>query len=541
MQPSIRLGELLISKNIITEAQLLSALEYQKAYRVRLGEALIELGVITEDDMLEVLGAQLDMPVVTESSLRKIKVDYEVVFQMDLHTLKINKFLPLHFDKKKNLKVLCNDSYDNGMTDLCMKTYGIAPQLMLAKKSVILAGIAEAEREKARTESHKRLSEIITTSPRIYDLNAEESVPTVREVNYILLNAYRQRTSDIHLAQHESIAELIYRVDGVPHRSHTYPVNRAGPLINRMKAMCGFTSNNHRIPQDGSFQTIADGNNVDIRLSSMPSVFGESLAIRLLDRKSAENRTIDDLGFNEHNKARILSILKKTKGIFLITGANGSGKSSTLHTFISDLNRTGEKIIHVLEDPVEYRIPGIVSTQINEKAGMTFAKSLRHLVRHDTDILGVGEIRDSETAKISFDGANIGKLILSTLHTNDSVATIPRLLSLNVELYKIINSLLGATAQVLVRKLCVHCRGKGCPECNSTGFYGRTPLQEVLILSPNLKDALHNSAKEDTLREIAIKDGMIPLIEDGREKVRRGITTLEEVYRVLGERDDFSL
>lgn len=489
------------------------------------------MGLITEDKLLDVLSKQLGLPLVTENEIKKLKINKDILLRIPLYSMKANIFMPLYFDRKNTLYVMCNDAYNNTIVELCIKIYKSTPKLVLAKKSLIMDKLAEFEREKDRTESRQRISNVITTSVHIYGLNANETVPAVKEVNYILLNAYRMRASDIHLTQEEDLAYLQYRIDGMLKLIDTYPIEKSNPLINRMKNMSSVPSTNHKRPQDGSFQVIADGYNVDMRLSVMPTVFGESVVIRILDRRYIDNLSIDDLGFTEYNKGRFLFLLNNPNGILAVTGPTGSGKTSSIHAAIKLLNN-GERAIHFIEDPVEYKMSGVVATQIDEKAGLTFSKALRHLVRQDPDIIGVGETRDSEVAQTAIDAASTGQLIFTSLHTNDSVSTLSRFLNLGVLPYQLIDTFLGATAQVLVRRVCKSCGGDGCSVCGDTGYYGRIPLQEVLIFSSKMKEALLDSTSLYTLRKIALDEGLIPMIEDGYTKVKQGITTIDEVHRV---------
>lgn len=533
METKQRLGDMLVSQGIISESDLIKALEYQKIHRLRLGEVLVEWNLITEDDLLSMLSVQLGIQYIRDSdeiSVTKKDVK-EVISQTPLHILKFNQYIPIGYDKSKNLLVLCNDINNANIEQQCRKIYKAEPVYMLAKNAVILSLLSEYERDKDREESLSRIKGGITATVHIYDLNAKDESPTVTEVNYILLNAHRKRASDIHFVQEETLAYLQYRIDGILQLIETYPVQKSGPLISRMKNMSGVSSTEKRRAQDGSFQTIADGDTLDMRLSTRPTIYGEKLVIRLLDRKFIETLSIDGLGFSDYNKERYLSLLNNPNGILVITGPTGSGKTSTIYTSLKHLS-TGERSIDSIEDPVEYKISGVTSTQINEKAGVTFNTGMRTLVRQDPDIIFVGEIRDGETAKMAVDASNTGHFIITTLHTNDSVSAVSRLLDLGVKPYQLIDAFMGATAQVLVRKTCFNCGGSGCEKCDNTGYYGRIPLQEVFIFSPAMKELILQADKLYRLREVAIAEGLIPMLDDGMEKVQQGLTTMEEVMRV---------
>jgi type IV pilus assembly protein PilB len=295
--------------------------------------------------------------------------------------------------------------------------------------------------------------------------------------------------------------------------------------------MSGVSSTEKRRSQDGGFQAVADGFSLDMRLSTMPSIYGESVVLRILDRRYIDTLSIDELGFTEHNKQRYLALMNNPNGILAVTGPTGSGKTSTIYTSLKLLN-TGERAIHSIEDPVEYRLSGIVSTQVNDRAGVTVATGMRSLVRQDPDIIFIGETRDTETAQMAMGAANTGQFVLTTLHTNDSVSAIARLMNLGVKPFQMVDAFLGATAQVLVRRLCFECGGTGCPVCNHSGFYGRMPLQEVMIFSDAMKEALMSSTNPFELRKIAVREGLITMMDDGFAKADMGITTREEVLRV---------
>lgn len=527
-----KLGEMMIEQGILTDQEVSGALNYQKIHRVRMGEALIALELITEDDLLSVLSTQLGLPVAREKEIRKLRVDSEIISQIPLSTLKTGRFIPANIDRGGNLVVICSDQNDGEIQELCEKTYETELRFTLAKGSDILSKLADYEHELERIESRKRISSIINTAVHVYNLNEETDIPTVKEVNYIIRQAHRMRASDIHLQQEETIATLKYRIDGVLQTIDTYPVHLSNPLINRIKNMSSAPSISRQNPQDGGFQVISDSKDLDLRMSTMPTIYGEKLGLRISDRRIVDGKTMDDLGFSEHNKKRYLSLINNPHGILLVTGPTGSGKSFTINVTVNSIN-DGTRVIHIIADPVEHKLSGVAATQINEKAGITYETALRQLLRQDVDIIIVGEIRDSIVAKMSIGAAMTGHLILSTLHTNDSIEALSRLMDLGIEKYKICSTLLGATAQVMVRKICPDCNNKGCKVCNHTGFFDRVPLQEVMIFSDNMKDALVQGANIRVLREIAEREEFVPMIEDGYTKVKAGITTIEEVHKVV--------
>jgi len=385
-------------------------------------------------------------------------------------------------------------------------------------------------------------------------LNEEDS-PAVKIVNQILQHAIHQKASDIHIDPYESKVIVRYRVDGKLQTERSFPKHMQGMVNARIKIMSQMDITESRIPQDGRLKYTIDFHEVDVRVSTLPTIYGEKIVLRLLDLGNALN-DVTKLGFNTLNMERFMQLIQKPHGILLITGPTGSGKSSTLYSALNQLN-TEEVNIITIEDPVEYQIEGIGQIQVNSQTGMTFATGLRAILRQDPNIIMIGEIRDRETAEIAIRASLTGHLVLSTLHTNDSIGTVTRLIDMGIEPFMVATSLNGVVSQRLIRRVCRDCskateptkreidifaesgmtiekihRGKGCSTCNYSGYKGRVAIHELLLIDEELRREIANGADFSTLHKIAHNNRTIFLLEDGLLKVKQGITTTEEVLRV---------
>jgi len=385
-------------------------------------------------------------------------------------------------------------------------------------------------------------------------LNEEDS-PAVKIVNQILQHALHQKASDIHIDPYESKVIVRYRVDGKLQTERSFPKHMQGMVNARIKIMSQMDITESRIPQDGRLKFTIDFHEVDVRVSTLPTIHGEKVVLRLLDLGNALN-DVTKLGFNTLNMERFMQLIQRPHGILLITGPTGSGKSSTLYSALNQLN-TDEVNIITIEDPVEYQIEGIGQIQVNPQTGMTFATGLRAILRQDPNIIMIGEIRDRETAEIAIRASLTGHLVLSTLHTNDSIGTVTRLIDMGIEPFMVATSLNGVVSQRLIRRVCRDCseateptkreidifaesgmtiekihRGKGCSTCNYTGYKGRVAIHELLLINNELRNEIANGADFSTLHSIAHNNKTIFLLEDGLLKVKQGITTTEEVLRV---------
>ncbi|PMC37155.1 type II secretion system protein GspE [Bacillus sp. UMB0899] len=543
-----RLGDLLIDSGLITEEQLQSALaEKQKGQR--LGDALLERGYITEQQLIEVLEFQLGIPHV---SLYRFPFDQKLIKLVPKEMAKRNLLIPIKVEGDKLFVAMADPMDFFAIDDLRLAT-GFQIETAIASKDDILRTINKYY------EIDDNMSDIMNQLT-VQDEVQEEKItsddsPVVRLVNQILQNAVQQKASDIHIDPQETKLLIRYRVDGILKNERTFPKHMQSVLIARLKIMSNLDITEHRVPQDGRIKMHIDFHPIDLRVSTLPTIYGEKIVMRILDLGSTLN-DLNKLGFNRLNLQRFKELIESPTGILLITGPTGSGKSSTLYAALNHLNSEEVNII-TIEDPVEYQLEGINQIQVNTNIGMTFAKGLRSILRQDPNIIMVGEIRDRETADVAVRASLTGHLVLSTLHTNDSLGTITRLVDMGVEPFLVASSLTGVVAQRLVRKVCRDCaqeqpatqreieifakrgltidrvvRGRGCGTCNMTGYKGRIAIHELLVLNDEMKRVIMNNEPFSKLREIAIKHKTIFLIDDGLLKVKQGFTTTEEILRV---------
>ena len=366
-------------------------------------------------------------------------------------------------------------------------------------------------------------------------LDADDEAPVIRLVNALLADATKARASDVHLEPYERTLAVRFRIDGVLHDVMTPPARLAAALASRVKIMARLDVAERRLPQDGRLAVRVGGRDVDVRVSILPTAFGERVALRLLDRTDA-SLSLEDLGMTPALVGRVATLLHRTHGIVLVTGPTGSGKTTTLYAALRRL-ADGSRNVMTIEDPVEYQIPGIAQMQVHPRIGLGFATGLRAILRQDPDVILVGEIRDRETVEIALQAALTGHLVLATLHTNDAASAMTRLGDMGVEPYLIASSLVAVLAQRLVRRTCAPCSGTGCTACRRTGYHGRTGIHELLVVDDALRAQIMAAADAASIRREAITAGMLPLRDDGLAKARRGITTDAEVFRVTQEDD----
>jgi type IV pilus assembly protein PilB len=543
-----RLGDLLIEEGLITAEQLQTALS-EKAPNQKIGDVLLQRGYITDQQLAEVLEVQLGIPHV---NLFHYPFDTNLFSLISKETAKRNLIIPLKREGNK-LYVAMVDPMDFIVIDDLRLSTGFQIETVIATKEGILRAINKYYNVDQDLEE---LFDDIGGSERgsnedVTDLDS----PIVRLVNQLLTNAVIQKASDIHIDPHETKVVVRYRVDGVLRVERVLPRHMQSVLTARVKIMSNLDITEHRIPQDGRIKINLEFHPIDLRVSTLPTVYGEKIVMRILDMGAALN-DLGKIGFNSLNLKRFSELIDQPTGIVLITGPTGSGKSSTLYAALNKLNSEQVNII-TIEDPVEYQLEGINQIQVNTNVGMTFAAGLRSILRQDPNIIMVGEIRDKETAQIAVRASLTGHLVLSTVHTNDSIGTITRLTDMGVEPFLIASSLSGIVAQRLVRKVCRDCgemqqatkreveifarrgmkidkvnRGKGCPSCNMTGYKGRIALHEVLVINDEMRRVIMNDDSIQNLKEIAIKNKTVFLIDDGLLKVKQGLTTTEEVLRV---------
>lgn len=552
----IRLGDLLVETGAITQEQLERALERQKKTGMKLGVTLVDEGIITEDDIAIALSRQLDIEIV---DLQNINVDKSVTTLVPVNILKKYTMIPFAFsEKNKNvLRVAMENPLDTyAQEDISIITnYQVEP-VVATTRSIMLAidkyyGQSELKSALNKYAKEKKLE----VEEDVQENEEINSSPIVKLVKEMIDLAVRQRASDIHIEPMEEYIRVRYRIDGVLQKKATYNVSVLPAIIARIKIIGGMDISEKRKPQDGRITQVVDHVEYDIRVSILPTVFGEKVVMRLT-AKMALTREKSQLGLKPYELEQFDYILSNPHGILLVTGPTGSGKSTTLYTALSELN-TNEVNIITVEDPVEANIDGINQVQVNTKANLTFASALRSILRQDPDIIMIGEIRDGETASIAVQASITGHLVVSTLHTNSAASSITRLEDMGVESYLIADSVIGVIAQRLVRRLCPVCKKPraatedekefmgvdkdkditiyepcGCPKCDNVGYKGRIGVYEIMKMSPALKKIISLRQGADVLKEKAIEEGMRTLRMSGSEYVLEGITSFSEAVRI---------
>ncbi len=552
----IRLGDLLVETGWITEEQLQRALAKQKERNKKLGEILVDEGFITEDDIAVALSNQLNIEIV---DLQNINVDKSVTQLVPVNILKKYTMIPYAFSEnnKNVLRVAMENPLDTyAQEDISIITnYQVEP-VVATTRSIMLAidkyfGQAEMKDALNQYAKEKKL-EVEVDEHEETEIN---SSPIVKLVKEMIDLAVRQRASDIHVEPMEDYIRVRYRIDGVLQKKATYNVSVLPAIIARIKIIGGMDISEKRKPQDGRITQVVDHVEYDIRVSILPTVFGEKVVMRLT-AKMALTREKSQLGLKPYELEQFDYIIKNPHGILLVTGPTGSGKSTTLYTALSELNTNDVNIITV-EDPVEANIDGINQVQVNPKADLTFASALRSILRQDPDIIMIGEIRDTETAAIAVQASITGHLVVSTLHTNSAASSITRLEDMGIESYLIADSVIGVIAQRLVRRLCPICKKPrpateqekefmgvdgseevtiydpcGCSKCENTGYKGRIGVYEIMKMTPTLKKIISRRDGADVLKEKAIEEGMRTLRMSGSGYVLDGTTSFSEVMRI---------
>ena len=565
-----RLGDLLVDAGVISQNQLVKALGIQKTEKrdMRLGELLIDLGYTDEKQIMKAMCEQLKLPGIDLSTVR---IPEEVIKLLQESILRKYSLIPFQFSEKNPnlIKVAMSDPLDiRAMDDVSIIT-GLQIERYVATPSNIAAtidryyGNAEALRVAEQYTKEREEQEKAREAEKNEETNVAEA-PIVRLLGQIVEQAVHQRASDIHIEPLENQVRIRFRVDGVLHEVMRHDIGLHAALIARIKIVSGLDISEKRRPQDGRATSIVDRQEYDIRVSILPTVYGEKVVMRIAQKKAL---TMDkrDLGFPDEELDKFNRILSHPNGLILVTGPTGSGKSTTLYTALSELNVEGVNIITV-EDPVEANLNGVNQVQVNEKAGLTFSSALRSILRQDPDIIMIGEIRDQETAEIAVKASITGHLVVSTLHTNSSANTITRLADMGVENYLISDSVVGVIAQRLVRRVCPVCGTlkeaderekktlgitdptrrvmikhpghKECVRCGGTGYYGRIGVYEIMPINAELRQAINRGDNADELEAIALRQGMKTLRMGAVEYALKGITTVEEVRRVAFEDDD---
>ncbi|KXZ38931.1 type II secretion system protein E (GspE) [Alkalithermobacter thermoalcaliphilus JW-YL-7 = DSM 7308] len=547
-----KLGDMLVSVGKITNNQLQEALKEQRISGKKLGEILVEKGFVDELQIIEILEFQLGIPHI---DLNKYYIDPNTVKLIPEYLARKHILIPI---SKKNgkLTVAMADPLNIFAIDDIRIYSGFDIEPVISTKASILKTIdiyyGKEIAQKAVEDFKKEQTKNINNEIKSDSLENVNTAPIVRLVNSIFEEAVNIGASDIHIEPFENNVRIRYRVDGSLIEGMNLIKETHLSLVNRIKIMGKMNIAEKRIPQDGRIEININDKPLDLRISIIPTVFGEKVVIRLLVRNGFFFSR-NDLGLIDENIERFDKVVKNPSGIILITGPTGSGKTTTLYTLLKELNSIDKNIISI-EDPVEYKIEGINQIQINNKAGLTFANGLRSILRQDPDIIMVGEIRDKETAQISIRAATTGHLVISTMHTNDAPSTISRLLDMEIEPYLISSSLVGVVAQRLVRKICPECiqhytpsieemkilninedtklyKGKGCLNCSNTGYKGRRAIHEIMIIDKESKSMINSKFNLEDLREHALKNGMISLKENCKKLVLSGVTTFDEMIK----------
>jgi general secretion pathway protein E len=558
-----RLGEIFLSWRLITSEKLELALKEQSASSVhkRIGEILVDLGFVSEHDVLRALSFQLSIKYLTFSEFPKIIPDgsYPAVKFMKQY-----KLVPIGVENDV-LKIVMSDPLDRYALDSLQVFSGKSLEIFIGSEkdimeaieqyfgsNVQMATIMEGMREEEVESVGIELQEDVH---HLRDMAFE--APIVKLVNMLITRAVEGRASDIHIEPFEAGVKVRYRIDGALNEIEPLPKRIQAAVISRVKIMSRLNIAERRLPQDGRIKLRVSGREIDLRVSTMPTIFGESVVMRILDRGGALIN-LEYLGFPENILEKYKRLITTPYGMLLVTGPTGSGKTTTLYASLREINSPDKKII-TIEDPIEYQIEGINQIQVKPKIGLTFANGLRNIVRQDPDIIMVGEIRDIETADIAIHAALTGHLVFSTLHTNDAPGATTRLLDMGIESFLVSSSIIGVLAQRLVRLICPACKepftlppefidrielsgndittyhGAGCEECRHTGYKGRTGIFELMIMSEEIRQLVLEKASADIIRQKAVSQGMQVLRECGWQKVRQGLTTIEEVLRVTQE------
>ncbi|PIP68663.1 MAG: type II secretion system protein GspE [Candidatus Omnitrophica bacterium CG_4_9_14_0_2_um_filter_42_8] len=551
--------QILFEKAVITKEQLDKAMEESKKKGMSVGKVIVRSGMATEEAYAQAASEALDVPYV---NLESYIIDTEVIKLIPEAMAQKYKAVPI-FKIRDILTVAMVDPKDIVAIDDLSRKAKCDIEAMLSTESAIANAI---EQYYGTSSSFDDVVKDIDKENRFKSAGAEfdstklaeiaEEAPVIKLVNMIIMQAVKDKASDIHIEPEETRLAVRFRIDGILHEMFSPPKHLEPALMSRIKVLSKMDIAEKRKPQDGRFNMKAMDRDIDLRVSSFPTIYGENIVIRILDRGSIL-MGLDKVGFTGETQKEFEKFIKYPHGIILVTGPTGSGKTTTLYSALSTID-SEEKNVITIEDPVEYHLGRIRQSQVNPKAGLTFAAGLRSILRQDPDIIMVGEIRDKETAEISVQAALTGHLVFSTLHTNDAAGALSRLIDMGIEPFLISSSMLGILAQRLVRKICDKCKeeyipsedilkglgvgqkkgffkGKGCSVCKNTGYSGRIGIFELLIVNDKIRKLIVDKASSDVIKKTAIETGMKTLRDDGLDKVLKGITTPEEVIKATQE------
>ena len=559
--PRKKLGDILIEKGFLTPAELEYALQQQPASGRRLGDLLVENGIITEEQLLDAISDRLAIPklsldsmVIDPMVIQRVPVEmarrYTLIPVFSIgNTLTLAMADPLNIIAIEEIKYRTGCEVKRAVATISEIKKAIDSYYSVADSIEGLIGSGDAE---------------VAVDVKAVEDDTEAEAPIVKLVNLIVSKAIKDRASDIHIEPDENILRVRYRISGSMREEASPPKGMQKELISRIKIAANLDVSEKRLPQDGRFMTTVDGVPVDLRVSTLPTIHGEKIVIRILDQRNLL-RSFSELGFRDAVKDAWESVVRKPEGLVLISGPTSSGKTSTLYATLQDINSIEKNIITV-EDPVEYSLPLINQIQINEKAGLTFPSTLRAILRQNPDIIMIGEIRDGETAQMAIRSSLTGHLVFSTIHTNDAPSAVTRLIDMGIEGYMVVSALIGVLAQRLVRVNCTNClesykpaeatlrraglidlkdvidfkRGIGCNHCKNTGYAGQTGVFEYLQIGREISDLIYAGKSLSDIRDAGRRNGYLPLFEAGLEKVTQGIITLEELLKETSNIEDYS-
>jgi general secretion pathway protein E len=567
MMKTRKLDEILVERGLVREADIARLLDSERAREQPLGPLLVQQGLITEEDLLEALSEQFGLPYWRK--LEEAGIEQLPVAKVPIAFYRQQKVFPIACTES-GVKVAVSDPLNLQPLDDLAVFLGAPVEPILSSERELMAAINRFfDRETGSTEQVMQdlegedlgaIADEIEETDDLLDLASE--APVIRLVNSILTQAVRARASDIHIEPFERELKVRYRIDGLLYNTITPPRRLQAAISSRIKVMANLNIAERRLPQDGRIRIRVGEKDVDIRVSVVPTAYGERIVLRLLDKTSVL-LGLEEIGMAEAAYAKYSRLIKRSNGIILVTGPTGSGKTTTLYGTLNKIN-TPELNIITIEDPIEYQLGGIGQIQVNPRIDLTFANGLRSILRQDPDIIMVGEIRDRETAEIAIQASLTGHLVFSTLHTNDAAGAVTRLLDMGVEAFLVSSSVLAIIAQRLVRVICRECReryhpdpslvkevgleragdtefdgyfsrGKGCAACFQTGYRGRSGIYELLVIDDNIRSLVMSGADSNVIRRKAIEQGMTTLFRDGIIKIIKGTTTVDEVLRVTQE------
>ncbi len=552
IRQKIKLGDLLIKEGIITPEELQIAIEKQqelksKGIYKRLGEILIDLGFVKEEALLKILSKQLGVEFI---DLYTEKMDYEILTSFPVSLLEENLVLPFKEDENF-IHIATADPLNYDIFDMIERIVGKTPKIYIALTKDILHIIDNIKKYLKAKELIKKIRQDLNETAVLSSGAIDEFV------DFILKDAIEKRCTDIHIEPQKFNFIIRGRIDGVLNELFSFDKDIYFPLVSKIKLLASLDISEKRKPQDGRFSKEYDGKNYDFRISTAPVMYGESVVLRILDQEKILLK-MNELGMSEYNLKRFEYLIHLPYGMVYVTGPTGSGKTTTLYAALNELKGPQKKIITV-EDPIEYELPLIQQIPVNYKIGLNFAGIIKNILRQDPDIIMIGEVRDSDTLKTSTQAALTGHLVLATLHTNDAISTITRLIQMGAEPYMVAETLLGVLAQRLIRKICPYCKkiykpekneiekikkyiqdenitfykGTGCKMCNFSGYLGREMISEVLIITEEISNLIAEGKERSAIFQLAKANGFISMVDDALLKLKEGVTTIEEILRVV--------